>query len=309
MKNICFLAALIFLYPQCMERPSDNAKRTTAHAAAASENSIPMLEGPIAFNDYWYQGKAELTTYTVEQERYGEIRKAEQVNIFVTEDFSKRKQVKLDDPLAAGADRSTVLKLNTVRRYHTGIYDYSMMQSVFTPVDGGKTLKTTCSVQDWCGHVFSQFNLENNQYRVREFSYFEAEGDKNITLDANSLLEDDLWVRLRLNPASIPTGKVSIIPPAFYIRLRHKDYQAQTAAITVETGERESMLKITYESVPRVLTIRYESASPYRIISWEETDNGKLMSKGTRKATLMSAYWSQHDLKHDGLRDSLKLIF
>jgi hypothetical protein len=136
-----------FLALQCTQKADPKhltAPKETAPATVA-------VIAPVGFNDYWYQGKAEITAYAVEQERYGEIRKAEQVNIFVTEDFSARKQVKLDDPAAAGADRVPVLKLNTVRRYHTGIYDYSMMQSVFTPVSGDKTLKTTCSVQDWCG--------------------------------------------------------------------------------------------------------------------------------------------------------------
>ena len=261
------------------------------------------------FNNYWYQGKAEVTAFDVQQERYGEIRKAEQVNVFVTEDFSKQKQVKLDDAEKAGGDRVPVLKLNAVRHYHTGIYDYAMMQSVFTPVDGGKTLKTTCSIQDWSGHVFSQFNLNGNDYRIRAFSYFETEGDTDIKVGAANLLEDDLWVRLRLNPDKVPTGKVNVVPASFYTRLRHKQTMAHPANITLEKGKAESTLFVRYEDIPRVLSIRFESALPYRILGWEETDGGKLLSKGIKKASVMSPYWSQHNLEHDGLRDSLKLMF
>jgi hypothetical protein len=296
--------AFLLCAAACTQRPAPDRTPT---AAAALE--VAPLPGPVAFNDYWYQGKAELTAYEVEQERYGAMRKAEQVNVFVTEDFSKARQVKLDNPASAGADRIPVLKLNSVRRYHTGIYDYSMMQSVFTPTDGSPTLKMTCTVQDWCGQVFTQFNLSDNQYRVREFSYFEAEGDQDIRLGAKTLLEDDLWVRLRLDPAALPTGPVQIIPNNFYARLRHKAFKVQTAVITNTQDGKEGLLKVEYQSLPRVLTIRYEAQSPYRIISWEETDEGKRLSKGIRKATRMSAYWSEHDPQHDGLRDSLRLRF
>jgi len=43
------------------------------------------------FGAYWYQGKAELTSYTLEQARYGEVHPGEAVLVFVTEDFSKSK--------------------------------------------------------------------------------------------------------------------------------------------------------------------------------------------------------------------------
>jgi hypothetical protein len=116
-------------------------------------------------------------------------------------------------------------------------------------------------------------------------------------------------VRLRLNPASIPEGKTSIVPSNFYTRLRHKPFQPQAAVITHVKEGQENLLKIRYESVPRALTIRYEAISPYRITGWEETDNGKLMSRGTRKAVLMSPYWQQNQLQFDSLRDSLRLMF
>jgi hypothetical protein len=275
------------------------------------ESGIPAV-APIAldpgFNAYWYAGVAELSTYDVTQERYGEIRNAEQVNVFVTEDFSKAKQVKLDDAGAAGSDREPVLKLNAIRRFHTGIYDYSLMQSIFTPVSGAFTLKTTTTVQDWCGHIFQQFNLEPKGYHLRGFSYFESEGDLDQHLPL-ALLEDELWTRIRLNPWLIPTGKQSIIPSSIYTRLRHKPGAAQDAEIQIEKSVNESMLKLTYLNIPRSLNIRFETAFPNKILGWEETNEGKVASKGVWKATRKSAYWGEHDNIHAPLRDSLKLQF
>ena len=50
------------------------------------------------FASYWYQGKAEINVFDLQQSRYGEVRAGKAVLIFVTEDFSKSKQVKLDAP-------------------------------------------------------------------------------------------------------------------------------------------------------------------------------------------------------------------
>ncbi|MEL7148626.1 MAG: hypothetical protein AAFO69_19785, partial [Bacteroidota bacterium] len=90
------------------------------------------------FNSYWYQGKAEITSYALEQARYGEVHPGKAVMVFVTEDFSRSKQVKLDFPGRAGNDAVKVLKLNALWKFNTGIYDYSVMQSTFTPVDWDK---------------------------------------------------------------------------------------------------------------------------------------------------------------------------
>lgn len=285
--------------------------KTTAPTSSTPSASavLAALPAPVSFNDYWYQGKAEISTYDVVQERYGETRSAEQVNVFVTEDFSKKKQVKLDDAASAGDDRAPVLKLNAVRRFHTGIYDYSIMSSVFSPVDGSPALKTTCTVQDWCGQVFFQTNLEKSGIRARSFSYFETESDQDTRLPV-TLLEDELWGKIRLGPDKIPAGKINLLPSDIYVRLRHKPFQPETAFITLEQNGAESTLKVNYAGAWRSLSIRFETASPHRIIGWEETgEKGTLLSKGTLKASLMSAYWAQHDNSHSPLRDSLKLEF
>lgn len=300
--SFALFSALIFAAQNCSEHAGKTAEPPTPDAIMAP---VSLPEG---FNEYWYAGKAELCTYEVTQERYGEIRQAEQVNVFVTEDFSRTKQVKLDDPAAAPTDRVPVLKLNLIRRFHTGIYDYSIMQSVFTPVSGLPTLKTTTTVQDWCGQVFMQNNLEKDGYHLRGFSYFEREGDQDLRLPL-TLLEDEIWTRIRLNPLALPTGKLSIIPSAIYTRLRHKPGGAQNAEIKIEKGEKESDLKIVYTDIPRALSIRFTTAFPYKILGWEETHEGKIVSKGELKATIRSAYWEAHDNLHAPLRDSLKLRF
>jgi len=48
-------------------------------------------------DDYWYQGKAEISSYQLEQARYSDVHPGEAVLVFVTEDFLTDKQVKNDN--------------------------------------------------------------------------------------------------------------------------------------------------------------------------------------------------------------------
>ncbi len=126
---------------------------------AKETDSRPVVVDSAEFKDYWYSGKAEITSYKLEQARYGEIHRGYDVLVFVTEDFSKQNHVKIDDPERARGDAVKVLKLNKIKKFGTGIYDYSMMDSVFTPVrkdDYPNTLKISSSTQEWCGHTYKQ---------------------------------------------------------------------------------------------------------------------------------------------------------
>ena len=69
--------------------------------ASAQKISLPQPAG----TDYWHQGKAELNSCDVVQERYGELREASEVMVFGTEDFSAKKQMKLESELRVGEHR------------------------------------------------------------------------------------------------------------------------------------------------------------------------------------------------------------
>src|SRR5512132_1845369 len=191
---------------------------------------------PERFGRYWYQGKAELTRYELNQARYGEMHTGEAVLIFVTEPFRPDRQVKLErgDPSRG----TTVLKLNAVRKFFTGIYPYSLMTSTFTPVDFGanrpRTLKVASSSQEWCGQTFTQLNLRNGRYEGALRSYFEEEGDRAFGFPA-AWLEDELWTRIRLAPETLPVGRIEIVPGLQYARLWHKDVRPEQAEATIRS--------------------------------------------------------------------------
>src|SRR5688572_26609928 len=105
------------------------------------------------FDSHWHDGKAELDGYRLTVSRYGQERTGTAVMIFVTEPFSTSKHVKVDNPRANPADTFDALKLNLVRDFQTGIYDYNTMVSVFVRSDTFAPVKVSFSSAEWCGHV------------------------------------------------------------------------------------------------------------------------------------------------------------
>lgn len=291
---------LLILGISCSQNIPDGAKETEPLASD--------------FKSYWYDNKAEINHYRLTQARYGELRDSSvAILLFVTEDFLTDKQVKSDN---AGKGTS-VLKMNSIRRFVTGIYDYSMMASVFTPVNQVEfpnTLKVTTSSQDWCGHTFMQMNFKNNQYRVTSFSYFESEGDENFNLD-KAFLEDELWTLIRIAPDKLPKGKIKMIPGTMQSRLRHKKLSVEPAEASIQNvKDNFKVYTVYYPESERTLKIFFENKFPYKITGWEETYKDGFGGKAkilTTKAELIQTvfvdYWKKNANADIIWRDSLKL--
>lgn len=263
------------------------------------------------FSSYWFQGKAEINVFDLQQSRYGEVREGNAVMIFVTEDFSRRKQVKLDDPSGVGADARKVLKLNMTREFVTGIYPYHTMLSVFTPVnDEINSYKLVSTVTEWCGQAFTQMNWKNSKYQIQSFSYFESEGDQEINIEAQA--EDELFNLIRINPDLIPEGDARLIPSLVYQRFAHVEMNDYRAKISKEdVGNNSSELVVDYQSLKRTLKIQYKNFFPYEILSWEEIQtkaNGdQEVTKAVRRKLELSDYWNKNEKVFEPLRKDLGL--
>ncbi|WP_299779177.1 septum formation inhibitor Maf [uncultured Formosa sp.] len=290
---------------QDKQKSTEPIKTETAKVVKLSKT--PLKEN---FKSYWYSGKAELSSYNLKQSRYGEIRNGEVVLIFVTEPFSLSKQVKLDRPKDAGEDNVSVMKLNHVRKFNTGVYDYSIVTSTFTPIDFMNhpyTLKSTTSIQEWCGHTFTQLNLDGNTYNFKQFSYFESDGDEEHKLEV-AFLEEDLMTRIRINNGQLPGGEIDLIPSTISSRFTHKKMQVSKAIISKTELENTINYTIKYTSIPRTLTIEVEHEFPYKIMGWTENDGDGLITTAKLKASLQEPYWNQKSIKDEAKRDELKLI-
>ena len=250
------------------------------------------------FKAYWYSGQAEISSYTLEQYRYGEKRTGEAVLIFVTEPFLKDKQVKAD---RNNPDNIPVLKLNTTKNFVTGIYPYSVMESVFYPVGNNQhALKATASVQEWCGQTYAQLN-NREQFEIKAHSYFESEADENYNTE-KAVLENELWTQLRLNPNSLPVGNFKCVPSLAFSRLFHKSLRPTSA----EAILKNNTYTLVYPELNRTLRINFEVEFPHKIVSWSDSYIGKT-STATLKKTIKSAYWNKNSNKDEVLRETLQL--
>lgn len=258
------------------------------------------------FKDYWYAGKAEISSYKLEQARYGEMRDGTAALIFVTEDFLPEIQVKAD---RQNESNIPVLKVNITKNFNTGIYPYSVMTSTFYPVFEEKhAIKVSQSMQEWCGHQYAQLN-NRDQYEVKSHSYFEGEADQNFTLPKD-VIENELWTQLRIDPKALPTGNFNAIPDFSFTRMKHIPLKAYQAIGTLTA----TSYTLEYPKIARTLVINFSEAFPYTIESWEDTyvdgygANGKaLTTKATRIKTIKSAYWGKNSNADAGLRNELGL--
>jgi hypothetical protein len=267
------------------------------------------------FSAYWFAGLAEISVYDLVQARYGALRKGSAVMVFVTEPFSKKDQVKLDNPEAAGQNRLDVMKMNMTRNFETGIYPYSLELSVFNAIDRQQyphAVKAVFTCQEWCGQVFSQYNQKGNHYQVQSYSYFESEGDKSQKLDV-TWMEDELWNLVRLEKDALPTGMIEVIPGETYTRLLHKERKAEAANAEWETGDSLDIYRLTYES-GRILEMHIGKQFPHCIEGWAETyrdgfgDSAtNLTTRATVRKRVQTDYWNRHAVADSTLRRELGL--
>jgi hypothetical protein len=247
--------------------------------------------------------------------------------ITVTEPFSASKRVKADDPSRDPSDTFEALKLNLVRHFQTGIYDYHTMVSLFTRSRDFSAVKVSFTAAEWCGQVYEEQVFEPVEPGepgepgavtglVR--SYFEGES-MPIRLPARpgGIPEDDLFIVLRgLRGDYLPPGRarsVPILPSPFHTRLTHRRAAWTTAEISrardlepvrVPAGSFRAILYTVRAAAGRAgegRTGRFwiEAAYPHRVLRWSwtaraERAEGRL-ADGTDEGELIRStrlpYW------------------
>ncbi|SNR16674.1 septum formation inhibitor Maf [Tenacibaculum jejuense] len=250
---------------------------------------------------YWYDGNAEISSYELSQARYGENHKGIATLIFVTEPFSKTSNTKADYP---NNSNIPVLKLNMNKKFNTGIYPYSMMNSTFFPFENdNSSLKISSSIQEWCGMTYVEMKNTENDYTINFNSYFEGASFRNKKIE-KTLLEDDLWSLIRLNPKLLPTGEHKIIPSFFFLNSKHQKFKSYTANIKLTQLENSIIYQVTYPKLKRTLEITFENSFPFKILGWSESHesgygkNKKLLTTTAKKIkTIKVDYWNKNKNK------------
>jgi hypothetical protein len=280
--------------------------------AAAPSPRTPAASAP-TFESHWQDGRAELAGYRYHVTRYGQRREGRCAMIVVTEPFSAAKRVKVDDPSKNPTDTFEALKLNLVRGFQTGIYDYHTMISLFTRSRDFSTVKVAFTCAEWCGQVYQEeaFGPRSVSGFVR--SYFEDES-RALSLPAKpgGIAEDDLFLVLRgLRGDYLPPGggrSVPLLASPFITRLEHRP----AAWLVAEIARSRDPVRIDVPagSFPAILyTVRLddgrtgqfwiETAYPHRILKWSWTagagTGGRMSGDGIDEGELIRSarlpYW------------------
>lgn len=250
------------------------------------------------FWDRWGDGRAEMSGYRITLPRYGEERDGTLVLVYVTEPHDRRRWIKDDD--APEPHRVNVMKLNAALTFQTGIYPYSVLTSVFSPVDDWgraerfQPAKVVLDAQEWCGSYRHQLWPGPAGLRSLRLSYFASEGERlrEMEVPEGTLYEDGLLIQLRELDGPFAGGgdwEGWIVPGLWRMRAGHGKVEPVRATITRDsaTWEDTPTTRFVLEYGDYRRTFHVERAEPRRVLAWTT-------SEGTRAALIRTerlAYW------------------
>lgn len=273
---------------------------------------------PAGFWDHWGDGRGELAGYRLTQPRYGELREGEAVLVTVTEDFRPDAYVKAE---RGQRDAFPVVKLNEVRDFATGVYDYNVMTSTFVPLDGrlarGLPVKVSFTSQEWCGHVWASLAIRPEGARHEWRSYFdgEADGDEPVDVPEGGIVGDALPLLVRglagelVGPGE--TRSVPYWPRSIDSRFQHRGPAWSTATLSREAEPRSRTVPAgTFEVSRTTLAVEGRTFSwdvavdaPHTLVAWSVSDG----ERGELTGVTRMPYWQRHDPGQEGLRRELGL--
>jgi len=276
------------------------------------------------FWTWWGDGKAELDGYALVEPRYGQLREGTAVAIFVTEDFSDSLRVKADPGKHPKSDVYPVIKLNLVRDFQTGIYDYNTMTSTFVRTEFGPSeywplAKVSFSSQEWCGQVYSQWLPRGGMLQGTSHSYFDGEADATPTLPLppGGVVEDTLPVLVRglrgdwLKPGE--TRKVPFLRAQLRIRLGHvpaawgeASVSRSAASTTVQTalGALRAYSYTVAETGGDTISFTVEEAAPHRLLAWKSSSGEAARILGSARLP----YWQMNQRGGEAALKQLGLV-
>ncbi len=272
--------------------------------AANSEASAAPERARVepGFWDHWGDGRAELSAYRLTTPRYGQAREGRVTLVFVTETFTDGQRVKSH---GGHDDEYPVLKLNEIRDFQTGIYDYNVMTSTYIRLDGGSAwgepVKVSMSMQEWCGHVYEQMVPRGDRLTWTQHSYFDGEGDRELDLGRrkSGVLTDALPALVRGIVASpVAPGETRTFDGLSTLvsgRLAHRPPRWSPLSLSVadETHEQTTpagtfvVRDVTTSHAGVETTWWVERDEPHRLVGWSSTGGERAELVGTERA----AYW------------------
>ncbi len=283
-----FLAFATLLVLRCAAESSASLTPPTA-ASGRAEASTKIFGSE--FWNHWGDGNAEIASYELEIYRYNAVRKGTAVLIFVTEPTTVSTLIKSDQPSGPGVMQA--MKLNAVRDFPTGIYDYNIMTSTFVALQKlghlttGDVAKVSFTAQEWCGHVYQHLLFKPAAIEQELHSYFGSEGDRKNTLArTGSIGSEDallLWARGLAAPflENGASAEAQMIDSLLVARFRHRPaairkasyaFRTRQETITVPGGTFDTDVSTVSIAGDRTWTIFTERSAPYRVIRWSRPE-------------------------------------
>lgn len=293
---------LLVAMAACAPDPAEAGSPTVRATAAPAETPAPF-DWPL-----WGDGNAEVASYTLTQPRYANTWSGTVTMIFVTEDFSWSARVKADDGQHPPDDIRKVMKLNQIRDFRTGIYDYHVMTSTFARLDGGDgmraldPLKIAFSATEWCGMVYTELTPNPRKAQLTTHTYFDSDDvaptvvpipDDIVYGDAVPLLVRGFrgeWA------ADGVQKTVPYLPTVMESRFAHTPLSVGSISVTRAPIVRQDVLGTPTDIVeydvlahPAEVTTRWfvEAAGAHRIVGWESSSGEKAVLRGVDRLP----YW------------------
>jgi hypothetical protein len=206
--------------------------------------------------------------------------------------FSNRDRVKAEPGKHPRDDEFPVMKLNLVKDFPTGVYDYNLMLSAFATLaavggrPAGALTKASFSSQEWCGHVFGQLLFDPASIRLVSHSYFDGESDQQRTLDypGGSFSEDGLllWARGLAGPAlnAGETKSIQLLTSLETARMNHIQVTWRAAVLSrggqsvshsSTSGTYNAELYAAKIAGGPTVSIWVEVAAPHHVLEWESS--------------------------------------
>jgi len=284
-------------------------------APSQSGNAARKTKAPspydAAFWQIWGDGFAEVAAYDLTMPKYNQQRTGTAIAITVSEPFSNSLRVKADDGKHAPADVFPAMKLNLIREYQTGVYNYRDMLSAFVGLDEfdglapGMAAKVTFSSQEWCGHIWSQLTFGPDSIRQTAHSYFDGEADRQRSLSAerDGISEDALflaarriaWPRLRLGQ----TYTVPVLTSLETERAKHVGLEWKKVELSLGKDRETTVVPAGSYRTNRFTakwpdgltkTFHVEADSPNRVVKWESSAGEKAEMIGVDRIK----YWQMN---------------
>jgi|GEM_PF-5410615 len=251
-------------------------------------------------DNLWFDSKAEVASYDLTLLKYNEYKKGVDSLIFVTEEFDKKLLVKAD---TIKKDNLKILKLNHIRKFNTGIYDYTIMRSVFNSLENDdflKLIKMTQNSIEWCGNYQESLYLKNKNYIKNINSYFQTENIQSFKIKDNEIVfEDSLLSLVKFNKDLNQNKVYKIFRSSFNNKSQRIENKTEKLNLTIRDKEinvknkKYNGTEYIFQNKNFKYLIFINNSKNREIVLWEIYDKLTLIEKASLRFSNRIDYWNR----------------